>query len=94
MEPFQSFKNGMATLPEEARDTVGGSIRQSAESSRALAKRRADGSLQSLTGDQSTPTRVAFGGTEFCRIEDAIPLAPEPPSLLSGISYASAATVN
>jgi oxygen-dependent protoporphyrinogen oxidase len=90
---FQSFRNGMATLPEALAARLGGSIRKGAEvvgmSPNGEAWRLALASGDSIDVDAVICAAPAYAAS---RIVAAI--APTAGKMLGEISYASAATVN
>ena len=90
---FQSFKNGMATLPETLAARLGGSIRNATEvialSRNGKRWRLALGSGDSLDVDAVICAAPAFAATRMLS-----EVAPKAAEVLSRISYASAATVN
>jgi len=90
---FQSFKNGMATLPETLAARLGGSIRKGADvvgmSRNGNGWRLALASADSIDADAVICAAPAYAAA---RIVAAI--APDTAKILRAISYASAATVN
>jgi oxygen-dependent protoporphyrinogen oxidase len=90
---FQSFRNGMATLPEALAARLSASIRKGAEviamSRNGDAWRLALASGESIDADAVICAAPAYAAA---RIVSA--LAPAASKMLSEISYASAATVN
>ena len=90
---FQSFRNGMATLPEELTARLGASIRKNAEviamSRDGDAWRLALKSADSIDADAVICAAPAFAASRI--LATAAPVAAK---ILGAISYASAATVN
>ncbi|HEY6299007.1 MAG TPA: protoporphyrinogen oxidase [Candidatus Binatus sp.] len=90
---FQSFKNGMATLPEALAARLGESIRKGADvvgmSRNGNGWRLALASADSIDADAVICAAPAYAAA---RIVAAI--APDTAKILGAISYASAATVN
>jgi oxygen-dependent protoporphyrinogen oxidase len=90
---FQSFRNGMATLPETIAARLGGSIRTGAEV--IGMSPTADGWRLALAGGGSIDTdAVICAAPAYAAARIVSPLEPAAAKLLGGISYASAATVN
>ena len=90
---FQSFKNGMATLPETLVARLGGSIRKAAEVV-ALSRIGERWRLSIAEGDSIDTDAVICAAPSFAASRILSELAPRATELLRGISYASAATVN
>ena len=90
---FQSFKNGMATLPEALAARLGASIRKGAEvveiSRNGDAWRLALASGESIDSDAVICAAPAYAAARIVTT-----IAPAAAKMLSEISYASAATVN
>ena len=90
---FQSFKNGMATLPETLAARLGGSIRKGADvvemSRNADAWRLALASGESIDADAVICAAPAYAAARIVAT-----IAPAAAKILAEISYASAATVN
>jgi oxygen-dependent protoporphyrinogen oxidase len=90
---FQSFKNGMATLPETLAARLGGSIRKGADvvgmSRNGNAWRLALASADSIDADAVICAAPAYAAARILA-----EIAPAVAKILGAISYASAATVN
>jgi len=90
---FQSFKNGMATLPETLASRLGSSIRKGAEvigmSRHGNAWRLATSSGESIDADGVICAAPAYAASRIVAT-----IAPAAAKLLGEISYATAATVN
>jgi oxygen-dependent protoporphyrinogen oxidase len=90
---FQSFRNGMAMLPEALAVRLGNSIRKSAE---VVAISR-DGSrlrLACANGTYDEADAVIVAAPAYAAAQMLSQIAPRAATLLAEISYASAATVN
>jgi len=90
---FQSFKNGMATLPETIAARLGGSIRTGAEVI-GMAPTARGWRLGLAAGDSIDADAVICAAPAFAAARIVSPLEPAAAKLLGQISYASAATVN
>jgi oxygen-dependent protoporphyrinogen oxidase len=90
---FQSFKNGMATLPETLVTRLGGSIRRAAEVL-GLSRNGERWQLAIAGGDTIDADAIICAAPSFTASQMLSALAPRAAELLSAISYASAATVN
>ncbi len=90
---FQSFSNGMATLPETLVARLGGSIRKAAEVV-AISRSGERWQLAIAGGDSIAADAVICAAPAFAASRILSELAPRTAELLSRISYASAATVN
>jgi oxygen-dependent protoporphyrinogen oxidase len=90
---FQSFKNGMATLPETLAARLGGSIRKNAEV--VSMSRNGDAwRLATGTGDSIDADAVICAAPAYAASRIVATLSPAAAKMLGEISYASAATVN
>jgi protoporphyrinogen/coproporphyrinogen III oxidase len=90
---FQSFKNGMATLPETLAARLGGSIRKAAEV--VALSRDGERWRVAIAGGDSIDADAAICATpSFAASRMLAAVAPRAAELLDKISYASAATVN
>ncbi len=90
---FQSFRNGMATLPEALAARLGGSIRKDAEV--VAMSRNGDAWRLALTsGDSIDADAVLCAAPAYAAARIMAALAPAAAKMLGEISYASAATVN
>jgi len=90
---FQSFKNGMARLPETLAARLGGSIRKAAEVI-ALSRSGERWRLTLAGGDSVDADAVICAAPAFAASRMLAEIAPRAAEVLSRISYASAATVN
>jgi oxygen-dependent protoporphyrinogen oxidase len=90
---FQSFKNGMATLPETLVARLGGSIRKAAEVV-AISRIGERWQLAIAGGDSIEADAVICAAPAFATSRILTALAPRAAELIGAISYASAATVN
>ena len=90
---FQSFKNGMATLPDALAARLGGSIRKAAEVI-ALSRVGERWRLALACGDSIDADAIICAAPAFAASRMLSELAPKAAEVLSRISYASAATVN
>ncbi len=90
---FQSFKNGMATLPETLAARLGGSIRIAAEVI-AISRNGERWRLALAGGEFIDADAVICAAPAFAASHMLSELAPKAAAVLGGISYASAATVN
>jgi oxygen-dependent protoporphyrinogen oxidase len=90
---FQSFKNGMATLPEALAARLGASIRKGAEV--VEMSRNGDGWRLALAdGDSIHADAVICAAPAYAAARIVATIAPAVAKTLGEISYASAATVN
>jgi oxygen-dependent protoporphyrinogen oxidase len=90
---FQSFKNGMATLPEALAARLGASIRKGAEV--VEVSRNGDGWRLALAdGDSIHADAVICAAPAYAAARIVATIAPAVAKTLGEISYASAATVN
>jgi protoporphyrinogen/coproporphyrinogen III oxidase len=90
---FQSFKNGMATLPETLAARLGGSIRKAA-GVLALSRSGERWRLALAGGDVVEADAVICAAPAFAASRMLAETAPRAAAILAGVSYASAATVN
>ena len=90
---FQSFKNGMATLPETLAARLGGSIRKSAEVV-AMSRNGDAWRLATSSGDLIDADAVICAAPAYAASRIVAMIAPAASKMLGEISYASAATVN
>jgi protoporphyrinogen/coproporphyrinogen III oxidase len=90
---FQSFKTGMAILPETLVARLGGSIRKTAEVV-AISRVGERWKLAIAGGDSIEADAVICAAPAFAASRILSALAPRAAELLGAISYASAATVN
>ena len=90
---FQSFKAGMASLPEALAAKLGGSIRKSVEIV-AMSREGARWRLATSAGDTIEADAVIVAAPAYAAARILSPVAPRAANLLGQISYASAATVN
>ena len=90
---FQSFRNGMATLPETLATRLGASIRKGAE---VVAMSRSGDAwrLALASGDSIDADAVICAAPAYAASRIVAGVAPSAAKLLGAISYASAATVN
>lgn len=90
---FQSFRDGMATLPEALVARLGASIRKGAE---VVAMTRNGGAwrLALATGESIDADAVICAAPAFAASRVLKSIAPAAAKILGLISYASAATVN
>ena len=90
---FQSFRNGMATLPETLATRLGASIRKGAE---VVAMSRSGDAwrLALASGDSIEADAVICAAPAYAASRIVASIAPPAAKLLGAISYASAATVN
>jgi protoporphyrinogen/coproporphyrinogen III oxidase len=90
---FQSFKNGIATLPEALAARLGASIREGAE---VIAMSRNDDAwrLALASGYSIDADAVICAAPAYAAARIVSALAPATSKMLAEISYASAATVN
>ncbi len=90
---FQSFRNGMATLPETLTARLAPSIRKGSEV--VAMSRSADvWRLALASGDSIEADAVICAAPAYAASRIMAPLAPAAAKMLGEISYASAATVN
>src|SRR6202166_5197206 len=90
---FQSFKNGMATLPEALAARLGASIRKGAGV--IAMSRNGDGWRLALEGGDSIDAdAVICAAPAYATARMVAAIAPAAARILAEISYASAATVN
>jgi oxygen-dependent protoporphyrinogen oxidase len=90
---FQSFRNGMATLPETLAVRLGGSIRENAEV--VAIERNGDAWRLTLkSGDSIDTDAVICAAPAFATARILATIAPAAAKILGTITYASAATVN
>jgi oxygen-dependent protoporphyrinogen oxidase len=90
---FQSFKNGMATLPEALAARLGASIRKGAEV--VEMSRNGDAWRLALAdGDSIHADAVICAAPAYAAARIVATIAPAVAKTLGEISYASAATVN
>ena len=90
---FQSFSNGMATLPETLVARLGGAIRKAAEVV-SISRNGDRWRLALECGDSVEADAVICAAPAFAASRILSALAPRAAELLNRISYASAATVN
>ena len=90
---FQSFKTGMASLPEALAAKLGGSIRKSADIV-AMSRDGARWRLATSAGDSIEADAVIVAAPAYAAARILSAVAPRAADLLGKISYASAATVN
>jgi protoporphyrinogen/coproporphyrinogen III oxidase len=91
--PFQSFRNGMATLPETLAARLGGSIRKNAEVV-AMSRTGDVWRLALASGDSIDADAVICAAPAYSASRILAPVSPSASKILSRVSYASAATVN
>jgi protoporphyrinogen/coproporphyrinogen III oxidase len=90
---FQSFRNGMATLPEALASRLGGSIRKGADVVEMF--RNADAWRLALArGESIDADAVICAAPAYAAARIVATIAPAAAKMLAEISYASAATVN
>ncbi len=90
---FQSFRNGMATLPETLAARLGASIRKGAEV--VEMSRSGDSWRLALTSGESVDVdAVICAAPSYAAARIVATIAPAGAKMLGEISYASAATVN
>ena len=90
---FQSFRNGMATLPETLAARLGGSIRKGAEVV-AMSRNGDAWRLALASGDSIDADAVICAAPAYAASRIVAAIAPAAAKMLGAISYASAATVN
>jgi protoporphyrinogen/coproporphyrinogen III oxidase len=90
---FQSFRNGMATLPEALAARLGGSIRKGAEVV-AMSRNGDAWRLALASGDSIDADAVICAAPAYAAARIVATIAPAVAKTLGEISYASAATVN
>ena len=90
---FQSFRNGMATLPETLATRLGASIRQGAEVV-ALSRSGDAWRLALASGGSIEADAVICAAPAYAASRIVTSIAPLAAKLLGAIGYASAATVN
>jgi oxygen-dependent protoporphyrinogen oxidase len=90
---FQSFSNGMATLPETLTARLGGSIRKGADVV-AMARNGNAWRLALASGDTIDADAVICATPAYAASQIVESIAPATAKILGAISYASAATVN
>jgi oxygen-dependent protoporphyrinogen oxidase len=90
---FQSFKDGMATLPETLAARLGASIRKSAEVV-TMARNGDAWRLGLASGDSIDADGVICAAPAYEAARIVAALAPTAAKMLGAIDYASAATVN
>jgi len=90
---FQSFKNGMATLPETLASRLGGSIRKGADVV-AMSRNGKAWRLALASGDSIDADAVICAAPAYAASRIVAAIAPAAAKMLGEISYASAATVN
>ncbi|MGD0116914.1 MAG: protoporphyrinogen oxidase [Candidatus Binatus sp.] len=90
---FQSFRNGMATLPETLAARLSGSVRKTADVV-AMSRNGDAWRLALATGDSVDAEAVICAAPAFAAARIIAALAPAAAKMLGAISYASAATVN
>jgi protoporphyrinogen/coproporphyrinogen III oxidase len=90
---FQSFRNGMATLPETLAARLGGSIRKDADVV-AMSRVGTAWRLATASGDSIDSDAVICAAPAYAASKIVAAIAPAAAKMLSEISYASAATVN
>ena len=90
---FQSFRNGIATLPETLAARPGGSIRKGAEV--VAMSRNGDAWRLAMAGGGSIDAdAVICAAPAYAASRLVAPIAPAAAKMLGAIGYASAATVN
>ncbi len=90
---FQSFKNGMATLPETLAARLGASIRKGAEVI-SMSREANNWRLALASGDSIDADAVICAAPAYAAARIVATIAPTAAKILAEISYASAATVN
>jgi protoporphyrinogen/coproporphyrinogen III oxidase len=90
---FQSFRNGMATLPETVAVRLGTSIHKNAEVV-AMSRHGDAWRLALKSGDSIDADAVICAAPAYAASRIVGTLAPAATKILGAISYASAATVN
>ena len=90
---FQSFKNGMATLPEVLAARLGGSIRKGAEVV-AMSRNGDAWRLALADGESIDADAVICAAPAYAAARIVAAILPAAAKILAEISYASAATVN
>jgi len=90
---FQSFREGMSTLPETLAARLGGSIRKNAEVV-AMAQNSGAWRLALASGESIDADAVICAAPAFAASRILASVAPAAAKILGAISYASAATVN
>ncbi|MFZ2059944.1 MAG: protoporphyrinogen oxidase [Candidatus Binatus sp.] len=90
---FQSFKNGMATLPEALATRLGGSIRKGAEVI-SMSRKADNWRLALARGESIDADAVICAAPAYATSRIVAEIAPAAAKMLAEISYASAATVN
>jgi protoporphyrinogen/coproporphyrinogen III oxidase len=90
---FQSFRNGMATLPEALAARLGESIRQGSEVV-AMARSADAWRLALASGESIDADAVICAAPAYAASRIVADIAPAVAKILGGIGYASAATVN
>jgi oxygen-dependent protoporphyrinogen oxidase len=90
---FQSFGNGMATLPETLAARLGASIRNGADVI-GVSRNGDEWRLATSTGDSIDADAVICAAPAYAASRILATIAPAAAKILGEISYASAATVN
>ena len=90
---FQSFRNGMAILPETLATRLGASIRKGAEVI-AMSRNVEGWRLALASGDSIDADAVICAVPAYATSRIVAEIAPATAKMLAAISYASAATVN
>jgi oxygen-dependent protoporphyrinogen oxidase len=90
---FQSFRNGMATLPETLASRLGASIRKGAEVV-GMSRNGPAWRLATARGDSIDADAVICAAPAYAASRIVATIAPAAAKMLGEISYASAATVN
>ena len=90
---FQSFRNGMATLPETLAVRLGGSIRKGAEVI-GMSRNGDEWQLALADGESIDAHAVICAAPAYATARIIAAIAPTAAKTLAAISYASAATVN
>lgn len=90
---FQSFTNGMATLPEALATRLGGSIRKGADVI-SMSREADNWRLALARGESIDAHAVICAAPAYATSRIVAEIAPAAAKMLAEISYASAATVN
>jgi oxygen-dependent protoporphyrinogen oxidase len=90
---FQSFRNGMATLPETLAARLGASIRKAAEVV-AMSRNGDSWRLALASGEFVDADAVICAAPAYAAARIVATISPATAKMLGEISYASAATVN
>ncbi len=90
---FQSFRNGMAALPEALAARLGGSIRKGAEVI-SMSREANNWRLALASGDSIDADAAICAAPPYAAARIVATIAPAAAKILAEISYASAATVN